>query len=72
MNEGRADKAKRDAVRAALAARGLRNGDVTVDGADWNFENLTSLAVAAGKPIDRAALRALYVETMVEAAECND
>ena len=72
LNEGRADKVKRDAVRQALAARGLRNGYVTVDGADWNIETLTKQAVAAGKLIDRAALRALYVETMVEAAEYNE
>lgn len=72
LNEGRGDKAKRDAVRQGLAARGLRNGYVTVDGADWNLENLTMQAVAAGKPIDRAALHALYVETMVEAADYND
>lgn len=34
LNEGRADKTKRDAVRAALQVRGLRNGYVTADGAD--------------------------------------
>ena len=72
LNEGRADKAKRDAVRQALTARGLRNGYVTVDGADWNLETLTKQAVAVGEPIDRAALRDLYVETMVEAADYND
>ncbi|UUR09036.1 polysaccharide deacetylase family protein [Sphingomonas glaciei] len=72
LNEGRADKAKRDAVRTALAARGLRNGYVTADGADWNMEALTTAAVKAGKPVDMAALRQLYVETMVGAAEYND
>lgn len=71
LNEGRADKGKRDAVRAALKARGLRNGYVTVDGADWNMEALTTSAAKAGKPIDMAALRDLYVETMVGAAEFN-
>ncbi|NJC06746.1 peptidoglycan/xylan/chitin deacetylase (PgdA/CDA1 family) [Sphingomonas kaistensis] len=72
LNEGRADKAKRDAVRAALAQRGLRNGYVTADGADWNMEALTTDAVKAGKRVDREALRALYVETMVGAAEYSD
>lgn len=72
LNEGRADKVKRDAVRAALKLRGLSNGHVTVDGADWNMEGLTAKAVADGKAIDRRALRDLYVETMVEAAEFND
>lgn len=52
--------------------RGLRNGYATVDGADWNLEGLTAKAVQAGKTIDMAALRDLYVETMVQAAEFND
>ncbi len=72
LNEGRSDKVKRDAVRAALKARGLRNGYVTVDGADWNLETLTAKAVQSGKTIDMAALRDLYVEIMVQAAEYND
>ncbi len=72
LNEGRSDKVKRDAVREALKARGLRNGYVTVDGADWNLEALTTKAVRSGKSIDMAALRDLYVETMVQAAEFND
>lgn len=72
LNEGREDRAKRDAVRAALKARGLGNGYVTVDGADWNLDALTTQAVRAGKMIDMSALRDLYFETMVEAAEFND
>lgn len=72
LNEGRGDKAKRDAVREALKRRDLRNGYVTVDGADWNLEGLTAKAAQSGKSIDMAALRDLYVETMVEAAEFND
>lgn len=72
LNEGRSDKVKRDAVRAALKARGLRNGYVTVDGADWNLETLTTKAVRTGKSIDMTALRDLYVETMVQASEFND
>lgn len=69
LDEGGRDKAKRDAVRAGLAARGLRNGYVTVDASDWNMERLTAEAVRAGRRIDRGALRALYIETHVEAAE---
>jgi peptidoglycan/xylan/chitin deacetylase (PgdA/CDA1 family) len=72
LDEGRADKAKRDAVRAGLAERGLANGYVTVDGADWNMEALTVAAREAGKPMDMKALRELYVETMVEAADFYD
>lgn len=72
LDEGRADKAKRDSVRAGLARRGLANGYVTVDGADWNMEALTVAAREAGKPMDMKALRDLYVETMVGAANFYD
>lgn len=72
LNEGRSDKVKRDAVRAGLAARGLRNGYVTVDGYDWLLEQLTTDARREGRRIDRKALRRLYVETHVEAAEFFD
>lgn len=72
LDEGWRDKPKRDAVRAGLRRRGLRNGYVTVDGSDWNIEALAVAAMKAGKPIDLAALRTLYVETMVEAANFYD
>ncbi|MBO9714644.1 polysaccharide deacetylase family protein [Sphingomonas sp.] len=72
LNEGRADKAKRDAVRAGLDARGLRNGHVTADGYDWYLEGLTIEAIRAGRPVDLAALRMLYIETMVGAADFFD
>jgi hypothetical protein len=72
LDEGGRDKAKRDSVRAGLAARGLRNGYVTVDASDWNLEQLASESVRAGRTIDMAALRDLYIETHVEAAEFYD
>jgi peptidoglycan/xylan/chitin deacetylase (PgdA/CDA1 family) len=72
LDEGRADKAKRDSVRAGLAKRGLLNAYVTVDGADWNLEALTVAASEAGKHMDMKALRELYVETMVGAANFYD
>lgn len=72
LDEGGRDKAKRDALRAGLAARGLRNGYVTAESSDWNIEGLTAAAVKAGKPIDRAALRDLYVTWHVEAADFAD
>lgn len=71
LDEGRADKVKRDAIRTALKARGLRNGYVTVDGWDWHLEHLATRAVATGQLIDMGALRDLYVETQVGAAEFN-
>lgn len=72
LDEGGRDKAKRDAVRKGLAARGLRNGYVTAESSDWHLENLVREAVQAGKPIDRKALRELYVSWHVEAADFAD
>ena len=72
LDEGGDDKAKVAAVRTALKARGLHNGYATVDGSDWNIESRTADAVKAGKTIDIDALRDLYVETMVGAANFAD
>lgn len=72
LDEGGKDKIKRDAVRAGLAARGLTNGYVTAEGSDWNIEQRTIDAKRAGKTIDMAGLRDLYVETHVQAADFAD
>jgi len=72
LDEGGADKGKRDAIRAALAERGLRNGYVTVDASDWFYEQAFADSVKAGAEIDRDALRDLFVESHVEAAEAYD
>lgn len=71
LDEGQRDKVKRDAVRAGLDARGLSNGYVTVDASDWWLESAAVDAVKAGQVIDMDALRDLYVESHVEAAEFN-
>jgi peptidoglycan-N-acetylglucosamine deacetylase len=71
LNEGRSDYAKRDALRAGLAVRGLRNGYVTVDAADWHLDNLANQAKASGLQMDMGALRDLYVSGHVEAANFN-
>ncbi|NML06484.1 polysaccharide deacetylase family protein [Sphingomonas sp. G-3-2-10] len=72
LDEGGRDKVKRDAVRAGLKARGLRNGYVTVDGSDWNMEALAVAAVKSGKTLDMDAFRDLYVETHLQSAEFSD
>lgn len=72
LDEGRRDLAKRAEVRAALATRGLANGYVTVDNYDWHLDLLATKAKQAGRPIDYAALRDLYVETLVGAADFYD
>lgn len=72
LDEGGRDIAKRDAIRAGLKERGLRNAYVTIDGSDWNMEDQALRAVRAGKTIDMAALRDLYVETHIQSAEFSD
>lgn len=72
LDEGGKDKVKRDALRAGLAARGLRNGYVTAESSDWHLETLTIQAAKAGKAIDRDALGRFYVTWHVEAADHAD
>jgi len=72
LDEGRRDLAKRAEVRAALAARGLANGYVTIDNYDWHIDALATKARQAGQQIDMPALRTLYVETLVGAANFYD
>ncbi len=72
LDEGGRDKTKRDAVRAGLAARGLRHAYVTVDGSDWNIEAQAIAAKHAGRAMDLTALRDLYIETMVQSADFSD
>jgi peptidoglycan-N-acetylglucosamine deacetylase len=72
LDEGNRNAAKRDAVRAALASMGLRNGYVTADGWDWYLENLAIKAKNVGKPMDMDGLRDLYIETHVESANFAD
>jgi len=68
LDEGRADKAKRDALREGLAKRGLINAYVTVDASDWYYEGAAQKAVRDGRELDQAALGELFVESHVEAA----
>lgn len=73
LDEGvRRDLATRDAVRAGLAQRRLLNGYITVDSYDWFLDDLANRARAAGYTLDMNALRDLYVEIVVEAAEFAD
>lgn len=72
LDEGRRDKEKRDAMREALAERGLINAYATVDASDWFYEHELGLAVKAGAYVDQEAMRDLYVQVHVEAAEAYD
>lgn len=68
----RPDLTTRDAVRAGLAQRGLRNGYVTVDSYDWYVDFIAGQARTAGRQLDMDALRDLFVRTVVETAEFQD
>ncbi|MEG3176140.1 polysaccharide deacetylase family protein [Sphingomonas sp. RB3P16] len=72
LNQGGRDVAKRRAVVDGLTARGLQIAWVSVDGSDWNIEGQAIAAKRAGLAIDYAALRDLYVETMVQSADFSD
>jgi peptidoglycan-N-acetylglucosamine deacetylase len=69
LDEGAGDRARRDAVRAGLAARGLSNAYITVDSSDWFLEDLAGRAIRAGRKLDEGALGGLYAELMLRAAE---
>jgi len=71
LDEGR-PREKRDAVRRALAARGLANGYVTIDNYDWYLDAKWQEAIAAGQAVDLDALRDVYVEMLVDAAAFYD
>jgi peptidoglycan-N-acetylglucosamine deacetylase len=72
LDEGSTDKVKRDALRAGLAERGLRNGYVTADGSDWFLDDLVVKARAEGKELDMEQLRKLYIAMHVSGAEYID
>jgi peptidoglycan/xylan/chitin deacetylase (PgdA/CDA1 family) len=63
---------QRQEMDAALAARGLRNGYVTIDNYDWYMDALAAEAARSGREVDLEALRAAYVETLVGAVEFYD
>ena len=72
LDEAGREPEKRAAIRKALSERGLRNAYVTVDNYDWHLDALATTAIRAGRPIDMDALRGLYVETLVDAANFYD
>ena len=69
LDEGAGDRARRDAVRAGLAKRGLANAYITVDSYDWFLEDLAGRALRAGRKLDQGALSGLYAELILRAAE---
>jgi len=71
LDEGRSIE-KRDALRAALAERGLKNGYVTIDDYDWYMVSLAQEALDAGHELDLDELRNAYVELLVDVADFYD
>jgi peptidoglycan/xylan/chitin deacetylase (PgdA/CDA1 family) len=63
---------KRDAVRVGLRRLGYAQGYVTVDNYDWYLNALANKAAKEGAAFDMGALRDLYVETLVSAADFYD
>lgn len=62
----------RDAIRAALSERGLRNGYVTVDNYDWYLANKWQKAKDAGQSVHMDGLRDAYIEMLVDAVAFYD
>ena len=71
LDEGRSLE-KRDAFRAALKQRGLKNGYVTVDTYDWYLDNLAKEAMRDGADVDLKKLGQLYVDVIVTSTEFYD
>jgi len=70
LDEGGRDVAKRDAVRAALAERGLMSGYVTIDTYDWHMERRFQAVVTANlEDKNLIPWREAYVAMVVDAAE---
>lgn len=73
LDEGRRDVEKRDAVRTALAERGLLSGYVTIDTYDWHMERRFQEALKAGLTEDAfGPWRQAYIAMIVDAAERYD
>jgi peptidoglycan-N-acetylglucosamine deacetylase len=72
LDEEYSDLIKRDAVRTALADRGLTPKPITIDVWDWNFEDRCMAATQAGQAIDQEALIGLFVRQHIDGANAAD
>lgn len=63
---------KREAVRTALSDYNLMNGYVTVDNYDWYLEAKWKEAVDEGRSVNIEALRRIYVDMLLDAANFYD
>lgn len=66
------DLTKRDGMRGHLKKNGYLNAYITADFSDWHLEYLFQEAHKAGKNIDLEALKKLYTDNALMAAEYYD
>ena len=63
---------KRDQLRAALKARGLMNGYVTIDNYDWYLEQKWQEAVRNQMDVDMDQLRSAYLKVLMDSVGFYD
>ena len=71
LHEGNSEE-KRDALRAGLRARDLKNGYVTIDNYDWYLQRLLDEAVRSGQPLNLDGWREVYVDVLLAAVQFYD
>ena len=72
LDEGRGGVEQRDAVRAGLEERELRNGYVTVDTYDWLMASLLAEAIASGYEPDEGVVCGIYTQVLADNIEFYD
>ena len=72
MGEANRDGVKRDALRAALEARGLMSGYVTIDTYDWHLQSLWTAAKRKDVAVDMQRLSQLYTNMVLDAVNHYD
>lgn len=60
---------ERAAIQDGLTKLGYRDGYVTIDNFDWSLNHHYLSALEQGKKLDLDALRALYIETLLQACD---
>ncbi len=71
LDEGR-DHEKVNAMQTFLTRLGYQNGYVTVDNYDWYLDKLYQDAIKAGKAVNMAQMRRLYVDVLYAAITFYD
>lgn len=71
LDEGRT-KSARDSIRTALKNKGLANGYVTIDNYDWYLNGETRKAIRAGKKVNEALLKNVYIEHIWKSIQFYD